>query len=451
MPLLPSQLRALNDKRVKHQDRIALFMDMRLGKTRTSIRWRTRHHPEALTLVVTANEAIHGWKTQVVQEGYRTHIVQTPHDSERILMAYDSGIRIFITNWESLIRYDGKRYASPTNIVKDIPWSCVILDESTRIKNPQAKVTKVVQKYLSSASYKAILSGLPNPNGYLDFFEQLKFLYGSFLGCGSWYQFREKFYNEIWDHNWCLKKDARTKIRNAIRARCFILTAEDAGMANQIIRKTFFCTLPNDVKVAYKRTEDQWTNEYDEQTKWILVVRQWLLRYASGTGQGKLHKVKFLQEHILPEVGYADERIVIWCRYNDEITGLANRLSMPTWTIHGGVPQRTRIKRIRAWSKRQGQCALICQVRALRFGVDLSAGSVAIYHTQIDSLEDRQQTEKRLQGPKQTKPVLIVDMPTKGTVEEDIYYAMQDRDIEARVVLSRAYDRFRARFKRKQT
>ena len=67
------------------------------------------------------------------------------------------------------------------------------IDESTTIKNPDAKRTKNICKLASEAKYRRILTGSPVTKSPLDLYKQCDFLNSELLGHSSYYTFRTRY------------------------------------------------------------------------------------------------------------------------------------------------------------------------------------------------------------------------------------------------------------------
>lgn len=68
-----------------------------------------------------------------------------------------------------------------------LPWGLVILDESGKIRNPTAKITKRILKL--KAEYKVALDGTPVSNSVADLWAPCTWLESDVL-CGNWWKFR---------------------------------------------------------------------------------------------------------------------------------------------------------------------------------------------------------------------------------------------------------------------
>ena len=67
------------------------------------------------------------------------------------------------------------------------------IDESTTIKNPEAKRTKNILKLGESAKYRRIMTGSPVTKSPLDLYKQCEFLDEYLLDHSSYYTFRNRY------------------------------------------------------------------------------------------------------------------------------------------------------------------------------------------------------------------------------------------------------------------
>ena len=69
----------------------------------------------------------------------------------------------------------------------------LVVDESSRIKRPGAKRTKIITKFGKQAEYLRIMTGTPVTKGPEDVYSQFKFLDHKILGYDSFYSFRARY------------------------------------------------------------------------------------------------------------------------------------------------------------------------------------------------------------------------------------------------------------------
>lgn len=95
-----------------------------------------------------------------------------------------TGLQVIVVNYESCWRLE-------TELTRWKP-DLIVCDESSKIKNPQAKCSKALHHLGKISSYNLILTGTPVTNSPLDFFSQYKFLDDSIFG-QSFYSFRNYY------------------------------------------------------------------------------------------------------------------------------------------------------------------------------------------------------------------------------------------------------------------
>lgn len=98
--------------------------------------------------------------------------------------------RIFLVNIEAMA---SKRAVEElTEFLKK--YRCLmVIDESTMIKNPDAKRTKILINIGQYAKYRRICTGNPIPNGPLDLYSQSEFLKKGITGYSNYFAFRNRF------------------------------------------------------------------------------------------------------------------------------------------------------------------------------------------------------------------------------------------------------------------
>ena len=82
------------------------------------------------------------------------------------------------------------------------------IDESTTIKNPDAKRTKNIVALGKYAKYKRILTGSPVTKSPLDLYKQCEFLDPYLLDYGSYYAFRTRYANAICKLWWTISTNS---------------------------------------------------------------------------------------------------------------------------------------------------------------------------------------------------------------------------------------------------
>lgn len=149
-------------------------------------------------------------------------IMGTP--AQRLAALKSSG-QIYVVNLENLVWL-------LENLEK--PFDNLIIDESSRFKDPSTKRFKALKKHLKTFKRRIILTGTPTPQGIADLWSQVGILdLGERLET-SLTKFRDKYLepDQINRHtrvvySWKTKPNAKNIITNKIEDICFSLKAED--------------------------------------------------------------------------------------------------------------------------------------------------------------------------------------------------------------------------------
>lgn len=421
--LMPQQLQAL--QYAKPLKRIALFMEMRLGKSLVAIRWAEASKCERVLLV--APLATHdGWVEELLlEENAEEDIVVLRGSLEkRMQLAKGSG-NWFIINYEAIV---------PTLGILDLHWDCIILDESTKIRNPHAEVTKTLISKTQDIPMRALLSGLPAPESALDYFEQVRFLFGSFMGCHNFWVFRKQWFFPI-GFEWKAASSTVEKIKERLHEFAFIMTRRQAGLPDKKVYEMRKVHLSDSQKKLIKQIEDGFEFKHQdgvvEETKYVPVKYMWLARIAGGyTPDGKVLSNAKNQEILsLLRGDLKDEPVIIWFRFNEELERTAQFLKSKGFKvgmfIGGDKTASAKFKE----AKIQILCA---QAKCGLYGLDWSRSSTAIYYSNWYDGEIRAQSEDRIVHPKKRDIRLYIDLVAEDSIDEDAVNILRMKKLNAR-------------------
>lgn len=445
--LMPHQERALNYAR-QHRT-IGLFMEMRLGKTLVAIRWATALQCRRV-LVVCPMAVLPVWQEELTMEGQSPEVVDLLVGPSTTRLAQASNSKAI---W-SLTNYEGLR-ACPAMAL--LSWDCVILDESTRIRNPKTEITRLLDKTLAAVRYRAILSGLPAPQSALDYFHQMKFLDGSFLGCFNYWVFRQRHFDSGFNGwSWEPKPKTLERIKTAVHARCFVLTRANAGIGSKKIYEKRIVPMTPEQTAEYKQIQKQFSATFADgeirMTQWTVVQMQWLNRVAGGFGVGGAllsdNKIKELRNLLTSEL--VEEQVVVWFRYNLELRTAQDALTaarISCASIEGATPIHARTT-ILGEFKRGNLRVLLMQLKVGKFGLNLSNSSTAIYFSNSYDLEDRLQSEERILDPRKEDPLLYLDLISQNSTDEVTYEALRDKKVASKFFMAEIIRLWKERYAR---
>lgn len=410
------------------QDRshIALFCEMRLGKTPVTIRW-ARRDPAVLVVAPMSTLSRYGWSRELQLEHItRVHRLYEVANKHRPEYMAETPLR----GWY-LINYEGLRVAP---WLLRYAWSTLILDESTKVRSPGAQITKLLVRHSRHIPRRAVLTGLPNPESALDYFSQFHVLDGEFLGMTNYWQFRNALYQGV-GFDWVPRRGTVTRIKEEVHRRAFVLTRAQVGIGNHKERRVRFIPAPPVLRKYQTQVIRDFAFEHLE-TKWSPVQAMWLAKLAGGfspTNELVTNvKLKELVELVTGELRH--ESVVVWFRFNHELHAAARLLRKRTTVgvIYGATPKAERSTIQEAFQAGTTRL-LLAQVKCGQYGMNLSRANTAVYYSNAWDYEVRAQSEDRIEHMRKHEPLLLIDLVIEGTADEAVLDALGQKALTARV------------------
>ena len=305
-------------------------------------------------------------------------------------------------------------------------WDHVFIDESF-IRNPQAKVTEFFTSSFRDVPHRWMLTGLPNPESRLDYFNQLKWLDGEAFGHKTYWQFRaECFEPKAYGYGWRPKKGMAKAIDAVVGDRAFVLSREAAGIPDMKVYQKRVLQLPSKWRKQYDAMEQAYVRKIGkktEETGFSVVRWSWMRQLCGGFIEKKLTwagKIKELTTLLTGEL--ADEQVVVWFAFDPEINtahAALKKAGVQSAIYAGSVAPRNR--RVRRASFDKGSIRVLLVQEALgKQSLQLAASSTAIYYSNSTSFDARSQSEDRILDTEKKQPLLYLDMIVENTVDQDI-------------------------------
>jgi SNF2 family DNA or RNA helicase len=421
---------------------VALFVDMRLGKTLIIIRWLLSISEIKRVLIVSSYSALEGWEIALKEEGIQNIAYLIGEKSKR-LNALWSKAQFNLLNKEGWQVIEDIKY---------VDWDAIIIDESTFIKSPDAKVTEFYLKNFKQVPYKAILSGTPAPESELEYFCQLKFLSPDILSESIYYAWRHNNFTPASDGSrWFIHSEGRKRLARALHKHCHFLARKDVNLGGEKIHRLAKVELSSKARKTYDEVERSFVLEIDGQevdkTLYATTAFIWLRRICGGLVEGKLiqlAKMRALIDLLTGEL--RNEQVIIWAVFIDEILAIHSELTrnkISSAVICGQVKPQER-NEMRKQFFDGALRTIICQPECFRHGVDLSCAATMIYYSSPCGLETRQQTEDRFVDVSKTDSLLIIDLVIENSVDEDIVKSLrrkEKRNMQLKAIINGMHNR----------
>ena len=431
-----------------------IFLQMGLGKTLVGIKLAEyfKAHPimSGKTLVVCPLPLIeNAWMEDLKKFApqLKAGVLwgRTPKQRKKA-MAEAGNADLCIVNYESFRKV--AKWALAQN------FDVLILDESTKIKSPQAAISKAMLKFAPRIPRVYPLSGCPAPNSHMEYYNQVQVVSPNLLG-GNFFQFRAKYFlpygqnaaDQVFD--WRLIPGMLEPLMGEIKKCATFIRKEDAielPPKTFIVRKT---PLEPALREAYDEMVQHKilplvgdrvaisSNALAELMKLRQITSGWVYAEDQGTYTFTDSKLSLL-DGILEEIG--DNRVVIWAQFRHDVARITDHLGDQAARAVGGMNKQDLQDNIAAF--RSGQKPyLIAHPRTLGHGITLVEANYMVYYSLSYSLEEWSQTQERIHRLGQDKNCVYFVILAEDTIDETIYKALTKKEVMANAALQylRAY------------
>jgi SNF2 family DNA or RNA helicase len=309
----------------------------------------------------------------------------------------------------------------------------VILDETTKIKNPRAKRTKAVFELGLKVKHKVILTGTPVTQHAYDVFSQFRFLDNGETFGFNYDQFIDRYF---WRRGFKLipKTGAVKEISDKIYHKSTRFLKKDCIDIPDKVYDQRLLDMP-----AYN------LSKYKEMVQWAItqiegsdrvtapVILTQLLRLSQITSG-------FIKDVSGQEKGFAENpkmdalkdilensngsKIVVWARFQydvEQIEALCQKMEIKAVTIYGKDSVNVRTENVRLFQEEEETKVIIGTASTGGHGIDLTSANIVVYYSNSYSLEQRLQSEDRAHRAGQKNQVTYIDLLCKDTIDVSIY------------------------------
>lgn len=311
----------------------------------------------------------------------------------------------------------------------DINWQTVILDESTKIKNPKAKRSKVAIKLGRMAKYKTIMTGTVAPNSLLDIYNQFNFLNPGIFG-SSYYHFREMYFfaGGYENKQWFVKPEAIELLKNRIKSFSIQNIKRDCIDLPPLVHEDRFVDMDNNQAQYYEQMKKEMILFLEEQKEIITapfaVTKMMKLRQmASGFIYSDndtiiLSNTKLIElyELIIDEIG--SKQVIIFAHFNSSINCICKYLES-RGVSYINFRKGNRDINLNLFKSGQKKI-LVANPASAGHGLNLQFCSNVIYFEHDFNLENYEQSLQRIERIGQKNKMTIYHLITRKTIEKYI-------------------------------
>ena len=406
--------------------------DMGLGKTVQVIAFLEyyRVNKGGQVLLILPASLIGNWQKEVErfapQMTYQILHKSDLKASETIQIKDDKFL--YITTYGMAVRLE---------ILKDIKWDCLIIDEAQAIKNPGTKQTKAIKEIPSKM--RIAMTGTPIENRLGDLWSLFDFLNKGLLGTTK----------EFKDFTKTLSDNAigYTKLRKMIQPFMLRRLKTDKSIIADLpdkIEIKAYTTLTKKQIALYKQLIEEISKKLEEiegiERKGLILASimkfkqicnhpdQYLGREDYKPEQsGKFEQLREICETIYEK----RERVIVFTQFREMTEPISDFLksifSKQGLVLHGGTPVKRRSEMVEEFNGEEYLPYMVLSLKAGGVGLNLTAANHVIHFDRWWNPAVENQATDRAFRIGQTKNVMVHKFVTKGTIEEKIDSIIEDK------------------------
>lgn len=351
--------------------------------------------------------------------------------AEMLRNLFGNKLQIAVVNYESCWRMEKE--------IADWKPDMIICDESSKIKNPQAKQSKALHRLGKKSKHNIILTGTPVTNNPLDFFSQYKFLDEDIFG-GSYYAFRSKYavmggygnYQVVGYKNLQELTEKAHKI-------AFRITKKEALDLPEQVDTNRYIELELKARAIYNQVERDSFAELDSGDLSTPNVLTKLLRLSQITGgyvknefndiaeqvsSAKLNEL----EDIVDQCMEANKKLVVFARFIPEIDAIAKMLrtkKIKYSMIRGDVKDRA--SEVDKFQNDNETKVFIGQLQTTGMGLTLTAADTAVFYSLSYNFADYEQAKARIHRIGQKNTCTYIHLVAKNSIDEKVLDALSKK------------------------
>ena len=434
----------------------AYFMEMGTGKSKVLIDNIAMLYDKGKingALIVAPKGVVGTWYLNQIPDHLPDHIEHknvlwkpniTRKQNLRLKSLFETGtdLHILIMNVEAFSTTKGCEFAKK---FLDSHRTLMAVDESTTIKNPDAKRTKNICNLSILSKYRRILTGSPVTKSPLDLYKQCDFLKEELLGHGSYYTFRTRY---------AIMKTANfggksvqivvgyrnlDELSEKLRPFSYRVLKDDClDLPDKIYMKRTV-QLSSEQKKVYEQMKQMALAEMNGKMMSTATVLTQLMRLHQITcghftaDDGSIQKIKSNRlDELMDVLEEIEGKVVIWAHYQNDVETIVEHLKKKYGDnsivdYYGRTRPENRQSNIDKFQKDEGCRFFIGTPATGGYGITLTQASNVIYYSNGYDLEKRMQSEDRAHRIGQKKSVTYIDIIADDTVDTKIVKSLRKK------------------------
>lgn len=428
---------------ILNHENSALFLDMGLGKTVITLTALysmlfDRFTATKVLVIAPLTVAWNTWSLEAEKwehlQGLKISKVLGTAAERRKALQEDA--EIYVINRENVVW-----------LVKELktwPFDVVVIDELSSFKSNQSKRFKALKYVRPYIDHVIGLTGTPASNSMMDLWAEMYLVdQGKRLG-KTLTQYRSNYFKPGWSngyvvYKWQLLPGAKDIITEKLSDISVSMSAQDYLSLPDRVETDIFIDLDSKTLKAYQQLErEALTTVDDTEIEGInaAAIMSKLLQASNGFlydeayAVHRLHSAKL--EALEELIEQAQSPVLVFYEFKADLEDLAKLK---------GARQLSGPKDIEDWNAGKINI-LLAHPASAGYGLNLQEGGhIIVWYGLTWSLEQYQQANARLYRQGQKDTVFIYHILAKGTADEDVKKALEDKDMSQSALLNALKER----------
>ena len=432
---------------MKKSKSVAILAEMGTGKTLITIALAgTLYNNQKINkmLIVAPLSIVSVWESEFKKfADFDFNIAVLDGSSQKKYQAlnnlFGKGLQVAVINYESCWRIEEMLAIWQPDLI--------VCDESSKIKNPQAKQSKALHRLGKQSKHNIILTGTPVTNNPLDFFSQYKFLDENIFG-SSFYAFRARYaiLGGYGNHQVVGYKNLPELVEKA-HSIAFRITKKEALDLPEQVDQIRLVDLEPKAETQYRLLERESVAELEQGNVVAMNVLTKLLRLSQITGGFvkteisdeavpiSSAKINALEE-IIDECMDARKKLVVFARFVVEIDAIERLLikkKIGYALIKGDVKDRA--EQVEKFQKDETVRVFVGQIQTTGMGLTLTAADTAVFYSLDYSFSSYEQAKARIHRIGQKNNCTYIHLIANKTIDEKVFDALKRKKSIADLVV----------------
>jgi SNF2 family DNA or RNA helicase len=437
-----------------NKEAFAYFMEMGTGKSKVLIDNISMLYDKGKingALIIAPKGVYQNWYNIEIPNHMASHIEkdvvlwqalinQKQQNQLNILFESTEKLHILLMNVEAFSTKKGLEFAAKFLRCHN---TLMAIDESTTIKNPDAKRTKAIVALGKHARYRRILTGSPITKSPLDLYKQCEFLDEGLLDYSSYYAFKTR-YAVLRTANFggrsvqlVVGYKNLSELSSKMEPFSYRVLKEDClDLPDYVFTKRIIQLTPEQRKI-YSTMKQIALAQLDGKLMTTATALVQLMRLHQITcghftaDDGTVKEIKNERLDALMEIlDEVENKAVIWAHYRHDIKSIIQAVDKKFGkdsyvTYYGDTPSAERQDNIKRMQDPNSPVRfLIGTPQTGGYGITLTEANTMIYYSNGYDLEKRTQSEARINRAGQVRKMTYIDIIAEDTVDEKIVQAL---------------------------